>query len=537
MRELGAGILVFLLWMPPAGFAVTYYVHGQQGDDSRDGTTPETAWRTLDRVNQQVFAPGDKLLFRAGTVFRGQLRPAGSGSEGGEAPQPILIDRYGDGPNPRLDGRGVMPATLYLYNVEYWEVNNLEITNFGSEREAGRCGVYVHIRDFGTAHHIYLRNLSVHDVNGSLVKKEGAGFGIRWRNEGTRVRSRFDGLLIEGCTVRRCERNGILGASAFWQRNKWYPSLHVVIRNNLIEEVPGDGIVPLGCDGALVEYNIMRDSPRLLPATEAAAGIWPWACDNTVIQFNEVSDHKAPTDAQGFDSDWNCRNTLIQYNYSHDNEGGFLLVCNNGGVGMPYSIGNVGTVVRYNVSINDGIRAVGKNAGVSPAFHISGPVEDTRIYNNTIYVARKPADNVDRMLLRTGHWGGPWPRDTRFTNNIFYVEETAGWDYGDAVDTVFECNLYWGEQENQPNDALAIREDPLFENPGLTASGVRALLGLRLREGSPAIGTGVFLEHNGGSDFLGTPLPRNRPPSLGALEAPRWSTPRGPRLRHPGHAR
>ncbi len=66
-----------------------------------------------------------------------------------------------------------------------------------------------------------------------------------------------------------------------------------------------------GCDGALVEHNTMRDCARLGKEAGAAAGIWPWSCDNTVIQFNEVSDHKAPWDAQGFDSDWNCRGTVI----------------------------------------------------------------------------------------------------------------------------------------------------------------------------------------------------------------------------------
>ena len=81
----------------------------------------------------------------------------------------------------------------------------------------------------------------------------------------------------------------------------------------LIEDVPGDGIVPIGCDGALIEYNLMRNCPGTLPHSEAAAGFWPWSCDNTVMQFNEVSDHKAPWDAQGFDSDYNCRNTTIQY--------------------------------------------------------------------------------------------------------------------------------------------------------------------------------------------------------------------------------
>ncbi len=52
----------------------------------------------------------------------------------------------------------------------------------------------------------------------------------------------------------------------------------------------------------LIEYNVMRNCPDMLPDTEAAAGIWPWSCDNTLVQFNEVSGHKAPWDAQGFDS-------------------------------------------------------------------------------------------------------------------------------------------------------------------------------------------------------------------------------------------
>ena len=36
-----------------------------------------------------------------------------------------------------------------------------------------------------------------------------------------------------------------------------------MIRGNLIEEVPGDGIVPIGCDSTLIEYNVMRDCPDM----------------------------------------------------------------------------------------------------------------------------------------------------------------------------------------------------------------------------------------------------------------------------------
>jgi parallel beta helix pectate lyase-like protein len=115
-----------------------------------------------------------------------------------------------------------------------------------------------------------------------------------------------------------------------WHRDRWYPSLRVVIRGNLLEDVGGDGIVPLACDGALVEHNILKGGR--MRAEDYAAGIWPWSCDNTVVQHNEVSGMKGTRDGEGYDSDYNCRGTLFQYNFSHNNDGGFMLICNNGGL-------------------------------------------------------------------------------------------------------------------------------------------------------------------------------------------------------------
>jgi hypothetical protein len=514
MLSRGSKLLyLFLILCVAPALGADYYVDAAHGGDAKGGLSAQSAWKSLDRVNQHVFQPGDRLLLKAGSQLEGQLKPRGSGKEGA----PIRIDRYGEGPKPRLAGGGVMPAALYLYNVEYWEIRNLDISNQGPSREAKRSGVYILIEDFGTAHQIVLSGLDIHDVNGSLVKSEGAGNGILWENRGRETKSRFDGLLIENNTVRRCERNGIMGWSGHWRRNDWHPNLNVVIRNNLIEQVPGDGIVPIGCDGALVEYNVMRDCPRLLPDTEAAAGIWPWSCDNTVIQYNEVSDHKSPWDAQGFDSDWNSRNTVIQYNYSHDNEGGFLLVCTNGGLKEPANIGNIGTIVRYNISVNDGLRATGKHAGFSPAFHISGPVKDTKIYNNLVYSNRKPA-GVERKLLKMDNWGGPWPIDTWFANNLFVTEDWTAYDYGEAVNTVFLNNLYWGEHRNAPDDANAIRADPLFLTPGLIPAGIQAVLGYRLKSASPARGAGLKIPNNGGRDFLGRTVPKEGAPAIGPLE-------------------
>ena len=496
----------------------TFYIDSRLGNDNNSGTSPEQPWQTLDKVNSVIYKPGEKILFKAGTHYNGQLKPQGSGAMSNGKARPVIIDMYGDGDKPLIEAGGIHRAALYLYNVEYWEINNLEITNTGKHPKARRTGVFVHINNFGTAHHIHLKNLHIHDVNGSLVKKQGAGYAIYYRNEGSNLKSRFDGLLIEGCHMVRCQRNAICG-SGYRKRNQWYPNLNVHIRKNLIEQVPGDGIVPNCCDGAIVEHNIMRDCPRLLPKGEAAAGIWPWSCDNTIIQFNEVSDHKAPWDAQGFDSDWNCQNTIIQYNYSHDNEGGFLLICNNSAVKMPDNVGNIGTIVRYNISVNDGFRRQPTHQGIfSPTFHISGLCKDTQIYNNTIYIDKKPTDQIDQTLLKMDNWGNQWPLETVFANNIFYVEDQIKYDYGKARKTVFENNLYYGKHINAPDDSKALLKDPLFVNPDKMNVGVDAFLGYRLNRNSPCFAAGKIIDDNGGSDFSGTRLPVGNKPAIGAFQ-------------------
>ena len=52
----------------------------------------------------------------------------------------------------------------------------------------------------------------------------------------------------------------------------WFPSLNVVIRENFVEDVGGDGIVPWATDGVLVEHNIARNCNRRAKRTMPASG-------------------------------------------------------------------------------------------------------------------------------------------------------------------------------------------------------------------------------------------------------------------------
>lgn len=512
---------------------IRYYVDSQNGNDGNTGRSEAAAWKSLGEVNRRIFSAGDTILFKAGSVWKGQLKPQGSGT----SENPVCIDQYGDKATPgsfrglpRIDADGKFETALLLYNVQGWEVRHLELTNKGEEDQPLRSGATVRILDYGTARHIVLDGLYIHDVNGSLVKDKGGGQGIFLSNSGETKLSRFDDLVIQNCLIQRTQRNGII-QEGYWNRDRWYPNLHVVFRGNLLEEVPGDGIVPIGCDGAIVEYNRMRDCPPTLPHGQWAAGIWPWSCDNTLIQFNEVSDHKATGDGYGFDSDYNCQNTIIQYNFSHDNDGGFMLVCNAAHSYMPENIGNLGTIIRYNLSLNDGIRGKPESRGnyYAPTFHINGLVTDSQIYNNTIIIPQKAKKEMDRQIVAFDDGGGTGkPVNTYFCNNIFYVEETGTYNLGPGINTVFRNNLYYGNQTNRPDDNRAIIADPKFMKLVL-AAGQRGALSdkgfqtdslirnFRLQKDSPCSGNGMVISGHGAQDITGRPL-QEESCSVGAFE-------------------
>lgn len=415
-------IIIFLMAGRTA-FSTNYYVNSVSGNDSNNGTNDSKPWKSLWKVNHHIFKPGDKILFAAGTSYKGQLVPKGLGKKG----KVIQIDKYGNGKNPAIHGEGWKDYTLLLHNVAYWEVRNLEITNLGKERKARRRGVVISAEDFGDCHHIVLEGLEIHDVNGVLEKKKGGGSGILWVNKGEKVKTRFIDLQILNNYIHHCDRNAI-NSHGYSQRTKWHPSLEVVIRGNLIENVPGDGIVPIGCDGALIEYNVIRKGLDVMPVGDAAAGIWPWSSDNTLIQFNEVSDHRAKWDGQSYDADFNCIGSTFQYNYSFDNWGGFMLICNNGfKLGQPNNVGTKDTKIQYNLSINDGLRPykAHNKRFFSPIFHITGPVENTSITHNIIVIPKKPVAEIENTLLEFGDWGETFPIQTVFSNNIVRNQQTA----------------------------------------------------------------------------------------------------------------
>ncbi|WP_336952297.1 MULTISPECIES: right-handed parallel beta-helix repeat-containing protein [Sphingobium] len=427
-----------------AAHAETYYVDSRLGDDSASGTTADRPWQSLARVNGWSLQPGDQILLAAGSVWKEPLTITRSGKAG----SPITIAATGTGPRPRIDAGGVSEYAVGVINAEYVTVGGLEVTN-NAPSPAPRIGIAVRAENRGVTRGIRISDNYVHDVRGTNDRKDNGG--ILFSATGRTVATRFHDLAIERNIVWRVDRSGIAGISDRVSFLDWFPSEKVVIRDNYLEDIGGDGIVPRGTDGALIEHNIVRYAGSRAPGYNA--GIWQWSTDNSLIQLNEAAYTRTRYDGQGFDSDFNSRRTTFLYNYSHDNAGGFLLICSPRRNDKD-NLGNRGTVARFNVSRNDGTRI----------FQLSGNVSDALIERNVIHVGKA----MDVQMVVATEWQG-WARDVRFQHNIFKVAGTArygsengrsGPDYlikagFSPVEAIrFKRNSYFGSHIDLPEDGL-----------------------------------------------------------------------------------
>ena len=81
--------------------ATTYYVNSNGGNDSNSGTSPDSAWQNLTKVDAMTFQPGDSILLADGSNWYGQRLIA---SSSGTPADPITYGNYGSGADPTIWG-------------------------------------------------------------------------------------------------------------------------------------------------------------------------------------------------------------------------------------------------------------------------------------------------------------------------------------------------------------------------------------------------------------------------------------------------
>ncbi|MFD0670687.1 LamG-like jellyroll fold domain-containing protein [Cohnella sp. GCM10027633] len=489
----------------------TYYVDSAGGNDANAGTSANAAWQSLAKVNGTTFQPGDRILFKAGSSWTGQLWPKGSGTSA----KPIVIDKYGTGAKPAFHGAGQVQETVKLYNQQYWEINNLEITNTAAQR-ATRRAVWIEAHDTGVTRHIHLKNLDIRDVSGQTAVQDLESGGIIVRVTGSATPTKFDDVLIQDNTFTDVDATGIFIRSDWRNRatrtdgsGPWLGMTNIVIKGNSLNRTGGDAIIVCETESALIEHNVAAYS--YYDSVGYHAAIWAINSDNALFQYNEAHHTQNTLDGMGFDIDELCNGCVMQYNYSHDNAGGFmLLVGQRGGDGQGYDQNGI---VRYNVSENDGtalIQAVGR-------------MQNYQIYNNTFYTGE--GMNV-RFLMAPD--GNNLPQGTlSFKNNIIYnLGQNMTYYCGNAT-CAYDSNTYYGNHDpSEPaNDPHKLTTDPMLAAPGTGGTGVATADGYKLLSGSPSLGSGTIVSGNGGKDYWGNNVSASVSPNRGAYGGPGIAAP------------
>ncbi|WP_447587409.1 right-handed parallel beta-helix repeat-containing protein [Microbacterium lacticum] len=509
---------------PASAAPNTFYVDSVNGSDAAAGTSASTAWKSLAPVNAHTFTAGDSILLARGGTWTGQLSPQGSGT----ASAPVTISAYGTGALPHLSGATLATGgTVQLQNQSWWTIQNLDVSNnsgvdnFG-DPTAGtpRSGILVRNTVANTTQRgIVIRGNVVSDVNGcfnctDIDAHDNGGIVV----DTTQLGASFDGVLVENNSVHDVGRTGIV----VWDASYFTTDMTVIvqsaltsnvrIRGNTVVNPDSDGILAFGTDGAVMEYNVVRGAgQRTITDTTkmpASAGLWPTRGMNTLMQFNEVSGTRTHfTDGQGFDVDMGSKNTRVQYNYSHDNEGGFILLM--GGYSSD-------VVVRDNLSVNDGWG--GQKGIFTFSWGVPGPV---KIYNNTVYI---PTGSSAKPIYCDGDAGAcasSTPGQWSFVNNIIDNHGTGDYSYpGMGTNATFSSNVFSGNHPaSEPADPTKLTSDPLFVAPGTTGNGFGVADAYKLRSTSPAISNGQVIATNGLRDFFGNALSNTAAPTCGFYEA------------------
>src|SRR5439155_11533328 len=130
---------------------------------------------------------------------------------------------YGTGSKPIIATAGQYDQAVYLFNQQYWEIRNLEVTNTGANPVNNRWGIHIRLDNYGTGNYYHLINLTVHNVNGTAAKGGGNMSGGIYFDIGPStptVQTKFNDILIDGANVYTVDRVGILWGSIWYNRQE-----------------------------------------------------------------------------------------------------------------------------------------------------------------------------------------------------------------------------------------------------------------------------------------------------------------------------
>lgn len=404
--------------------AVEYFIRNI-GNDSAPGLNTNSAWRTIERINNTHLHPGDRVLFEGGETFSGNLRL--TAEDAGTSTEPVMIGSFGSGRATILAGSS---TGITVENAGGIVIKDLVVTGAGRTNNVGYGVLCDNLQpEFKPLDHLRIENI---DVSGFGL----LGIFVSGKESG------FRHVSITNCVMHDNLRGGMEVSGRLPYDAKRYALEDVAVTYcraynntgdpNYLKSHSGSGIVLYQVDRGLIDHCVAWNNGALCQSPGGGGvGLWTCASRQVVIQHCESYANKTRiADGGGFDIDGGCEECVLQYNYSHDNDGPGLMVYT-----YPYaSFSDRGNIVRFNISENDSRRSR-KYAGVWVRSDGKG-MSGVEVYNNTVIAGAW----TDQAVYVQG--AGV---EARFRNNIIIAN---GGTVPVRVEKPepslhFENNLYW----------------------------------------------------------------------------------------------
>lgn len=387
-----------------------------------DGSV-QRPWNSLAAAESHEFAPGNTLALARGTVCTGAFAPKGSGTQD----HIVRLTAYGSGARPKIVAPSTARQALLLFNQQYWQIDSLDISG------GNTYGVFI-TGDKGTLHHLYLKNLYVHDVYGGALKSKDNGLVIVGPSGIDVV---FDDILIDGVDAAHTNQwAGILiGGGSFPYKDDAPLNTNAQIRNSTVHDVFGDGIVLFrDAHSSIRTSSAWQTGMQPTQDVGTPNAIWTWTCNDCVVADNEAYVTDSPgVDGGAYDIDWNNQNNTVERNYAHDTQGYCIAVFAAGYVTSH-------SRVRNNLCIDNSVSP--RMAATEGAIEIytwnGGALRDVEFRGNTIFW--NPRVPGAAPIVCNASVDGP---PIVFVNNtiestsplVYHIDKTFA-----AADNVFELN-------------------------------------------------------------------------------------------------
>ncbi|MFV0380031.1 MAG: hypothetical protein ACK5KQ_04310 [Anaerorhabdus sp.] len=409
--------------------SIEYFVSSFNGCDNNDGRSKAKAFSSILKINEILKKEDiDIIHLECDSVFNDQFLHIYNSND-------ITIKSYGKGKRPQINcsgnglwyqdyrvqldnvnhtNKGYVSSAILLYDVSSVTIKNIAITNTPKFKECYsdpykmcRTGISIVAQNNGIISNISISDVVIKDVNGNVYDKHMNNGGIIFSvlkpfDESKTGIAKFDKITVENCYLSNVSRWGISvgytynhnhfnSVNLLEEKIKKFSNENILIRNNYVKNIGGDGITVMYAIKPLVENNIcdtvakdINDEIYKHPSGRGgmvAAGIWPWKCKDAVFRYNQGLNTRLNQDGMPWDAD-SGDGTIYEYNYSRLNEGGCVMFC------LEESVNNI---FRNNISYDDLVGTI------SPAHN-----KDAVIENNTFHKRKSTP------LIRKGMDGGKY---------------------------------------------------------------------------------------------------------------------------------